>query len=214
MSFESDTEQSDVESIGSRTHISETEPGSDEDEEDMYYSDPEGPYIDEPIVDEEWLTEYNRELEEIERRNQELQNRFGKCSCGNCALDRLQNPGECLCYKEIEKCVESLGSTAVLNEVEISPECITLHPGFSVVCLNRWFLRSAASKYKRIHGTKYRQTDTEEKFLRGVAYREFTQLVHGFLGGKRIPLTACAYHAIKTELSEENEEFFGFEDNE
>ena len=59
MSFESDTEQSDVESIGSRTHICETfcetELGSDEDEEDMYYSDPEGPYIDEPITDEEWL---------------------------------------------------------------------------------------------------------------------------------------------------------------
>ena len=55
MSFESDTEQSDVESIGSRTHICETELGSDEDEEDMYYSDPEGPYIDEPIADEEWL---------------------------------------------------------------------------------------------------------------------------------------------------------------
>ena len=78
MSFESDTEQSDVESIGSRTHICETELGSDEDEEDMYYSDPEGPYIDEPTVDEEWLTEYNRELEEIERRNQELQNRFDR----------------------------------------------------------------------------------------------------------------------------------------
>ena len=46
MSFESDTEKSDVESIGSRTHICETELGSDEDEEDMYYSDPEGPYID------------------------------------------------------------------------------------------------------------------------------------------------------------------------
>ncbi|CAH3017140.1 unnamed protein product, partial [Porites evermanni] len=112
------------------------------------YSDPKGPYIDEPIADEEWLTEYNRELEEIERRNQELQNRFDKivepetwCSCGNCALDQLQNFGECLCCKEIEKCVESLGSTAVLNEVEIGPECITLHPGFSVVCLNRWSLR-------------------------------------------------------------------------
>ena len=47
MSFESDTEQSDVESIGSRSHICETELGSDEDEEDMYYPDPEGPYIDE-----------------------------------------------------------------------------------------------------------------------------------------------------------------------
>ena len=65
-----------MESIGSRTHICETELGSDEGGEDMYYSDPEGPYIDEPIADEEWLTEYNRELEETERRNQELQNRF------------------------------------------------------------------------------------------------------------------------------------------
>ena len=74
MSFESDTEQSDVESIGWRTHICETELGSDEDEEDMYYSDPEGPYIDEPIADEEWLTE----LEEIEKRNQELRNRFDR----------------------------------------------------------------------------------------------------------------------------------------
>ena len=78
MRLESDTEQSDVESIGSRTHICETELGSDEDEEDIYYSDPKGPYIDEPIADEEWLTEYNRELEEIERRNQELQNRFDR----------------------------------------------------------------------------------------------------------------------------------------
>ena len=55
MSFESGTEQSDVESIGSRTHICETELGSDEDEEDMYHPDPEGPYIDELITDEEWL---------------------------------------------------------------------------------------------------------------------------------------------------------------
>jgi len=60
---------------------------------------------------------------------------FHRSSCGNCALDRLQNPGECLCCKEIEKCVESLRSAAVLNEVEVSPECITLHPGFGVVCL-------------------------------------------------------------------------------
>ena len=67
-----------MESIGSRTHICETEQGSDEDEEDMYYSDPEGPYVDEPIADEEWLTDYNRELEETERRNQELQNRFDR----------------------------------------------------------------------------------------------------------------------------------------
>lgn len=90
---------------------------------------------------------------------------FHRCSCGHCAPDRLQNPEECLCCKEIEKCVESLGSTSVLNEVEISPECITLHPGFRVVCLNRWSLRSAASKYKRIDGRKYRQIDREERWV-------------------------------------------------
>ena len=88
---------------------------------------------------------------------------FHRCSCGHCTLDRLQNPQECLCCKEIEKCVESLGSTAVLNEVEISPACITLHPGFRVVCLNRWSLRSAASKYKRIDGRKYRQIDHDRE---------------------------------------------------
>ena len=137
-------------------------------------------YIDEPIAYEEWLTEYNRELEENERRNQELgcktaltrslNPRLGKClldfsplnyqpenpyhtlaikgkdncdpsffcqrwSRGNCALGRVQNPGECLCCKEIEKC-----GTAVLNEVEISPKCITLPPGFRVLYLNRWSL--------------------------------------------------------------------------
>ena len=52
------------------------------------------------------------------------------------------------------------------------------------------------------------------RFLRGVASREFTQLVHGFLGGKRIPLPACTYHAIRTGLSGEDEEFVDYEDNE
>ena len=32
--------------------------------------------MDEPLADDDWLAEYNREVEENERRNQELQNRF------------------------------------------------------------------------------------------------------------------------------------------
>ena len=31
-----------------------------------------------PIADDEWLAEYNREVEQNERRNQELQNRFDR----------------------------------------------------------------------------------------------------------------------------------------
>ena len=47
-------------------------------------------------------------------------------------------------------------------------------------------------------------------------FKEFTQVVHGFLGGKRIPPPGCAYHAIRTEFSvnNNNEEFVGFEQNE
>jgi len=49
------------------------------------------------------------------------------------------------------------------------------------------------------------------RFLRSVAYREFTYLVHGYLGGKRIPLPACAYHAIRQTFREETEEYQGFD---
>jgi len=52
------------------------------------------------------------------------------------------------------------------------------------------------------------------RFLRGVAYREFTHLTHGFLGGKRISLPACAYNAIRSAFALEDEEFVGFKDNE
>ena len=64
----------------------------------------------------------------------------------------LQNTGECLCCKEIEKCVESLESAHVSREVETTPVCVTLHPGFSTVCFNRWSVQSAGGKYKTMDG--------------------------------------------------------------
>jgi hypothetical protein len=39
-------------------------------------SDPEVPYLDEPLGDVEWLAQYNQEAEGAERRNQMLQNCF------------------------------------------------------------------------------------------------------------------------------------------
>ena len=39
-------------------------------------SDPESPYMDEQIADEEWLGGYNKELEEADRRSQMLTNRL------------------------------------------------------------------------------------------------------------------------------------------
>lgn len=48
------------------------------------------------------------------------------------------------------------------------------------------------------------------RFLRGIAYREFTRLVHGYLGGRRIPLPACCYHAIRRTFPDTSD-YAGFE---
>lgn len=52
-------------------------------------------------------------------------------------------------------------------------------------------------------------------FLRSVSYREFSRLVYGMLGNKRISLPACAYVAIRKEFPvEKDESYAGFDLNE
>ena len=49
-------------------------------------------------------------------------------------------------------------------------------------------------------------------FLRSVSYREFTRLVYGWIGNKRIPLPARAYSAIRKEFPiSKDENFVGFD---
>ena len=49
-------------------------------------------------------------------------------------------------------------------------------------------------------------------YLRSVAYREFSRLVYGFLGNKRIPLPGCAYTAIRKKFQGGTDESFtGFD---
>ena len=119
------TEHSDVESFGSRAHICETELGSDEDEEDMYHWDPEGPHIDELIAEEGWLTKW--ELEENERSNQELQNRF----------DRIRlNPRRF-------RLISHLGIISLKNLI-IRCRRLRVVPIVDIHCRARWFLRALA----------------------------------------------------------------------
>ena len=53
------------------------------------------------------------------------------------------------------------------------------------------------------------------RFLRSISYREFTRLVYGILGNRRIPLPSCAYTMIrKTFPVEKEEDITGFIDTE
>ena len=55
-------------------------------------------------------------------------------------------------------------SEIVLQEVGTKPNCVTEHPGFGQVCLQRWSLRLAADKYKTKDKAKYRQTGSENRY--------------------------------------------------
>ena len=50
------------------------------------------------------------------------------------------------------------------------------------------------------------------RYLRSVAYRQYIQLVYGFLGKRRIPLPPCAYNAIWSKF--ERKEFEGYDEDE
>lgn len=50
-----------------------------------------------------------------------------------------------------------------LNDDEVL-KCITEHPGFRPVCLEKWSLRLAASKYKTKDKQQYKQKGNEDRF--------------------------------------------------
>ena len=64
---------------------------------------------------------------------------------------------------EIEECVEAINSDVVMQEVDVWPSCITKHPGFVNLCLDKWSLRFAATNLKTRNKQQYRQTSTEDR---------------------------------------------------
>ena len=63
--------------------------------------------------------------------------------CNNCERNLLENISECYCCQELEVCVKGWGSDLVVAELDPNAaalHCITEHPGFNPVCLQRWSL--------------------------------------------------------------------------
>ena len=66
--------------------------------------------------------------------------------------------------KESDDCVESLNSDLVKREVSTIPTCITLHPGFTEVCLATWSLRLAGQKYRKMDKKNYEVHGDENRY--------------------------------------------------
>ncbi|XP_028518526.1 uncharacterized protein LOC114576318 [Exaiptasia diaphana] len=96
--------------------------------------------------------------------------------------------------------------------------CITIHPGFRNVCLDKWVLEVAAIGLKTRKGRSYlalyrEGRKTESEFLRSVGYRQVIRFIFDYMGNSmRTPLPACVYHAIRAKFPSDNYE--GFEEEE
>ena len=86
-----------------------------------------------------------------------------RCKCGNCSREHLSNAHECVCCMEIDECQQALNSELVIFDVgqNANLKCITEHPGFNTICLQRWSLRMSSDRYKTKHNAKYTQKDSE-----------------------------------------------------
>jgi hypothetical protein len=75
---------------------------------------------------------------------------------------------------------------------KIKQPCITLHPGFSSVCLCVWVLQAAGSKHQKNRGTSINE------HYRHIAYKQLTSWCWGKLGKNcRVVLPACAVKTIR-----------------
>ena len=120
-------------------------------------------------------------------------------------MDRSE---ECVCCFEIAKIQNK--NAEVFGPI---PKCITQHPGFIAVCLNKWVLQTARYQYKQQYSDYY--DGPEHKQMRHIAYRQLARWCWGFLGPHlRIVLPSCAVCCIRAHFPppglEENFQFEGF----
>ena len=54
---------------------------------------------------------------------------------------------ECICCREVQKVLDK-----IYEADDSQVKCITLHPGFAVVCLNIWVLQTAYLQYRQQYG--------------------------------------------------------------
>lgn len=78
------------------------------------------------------------------------------CSCTRCLI--MQEESESTCCQEAERVLEQV--TIYNQETDSQILCITHHPGFQTVCLDRYVLDTAYLQFKQEHGNvQYREDE-------------------------------------------------------
>lgn len=114
-------------------------------------------------------------------------------------MDRMD---ECICCQEVAATrvmCASIKNEGAMYADQPTPNCITQHPGFAAICLNRFLLRPAWHQYKQQYQDSYE--GPEHKKFRHIAYRQLARWCWGYLGKEVcVVLPACAVMCIRAHF--------------
>ena len=111
---------------------------------------------------------------------------------------------ENICCQEVDVLKNKNIEAVAVEQLEATPQCIVLHPGFQAVCLNIWVLQTAWLQYKQQYGTSAYEGEDHKK-NRHTAYRQLVRWCWGTLGKEiRVPLPSCAVNCIRAHFPEPN----------
>ncbi|KAK3709451.1 hypothetical protein QZH41_017496, partial [Actinostola sp. cb2023] len=128
------------------------------------------------------------------------------CQCTLCIP--TQQVQTSYCCKEQQKITRR-----IQQFIEKNPEeqifCITLHPGFQSVCLDRYVLDTVYYQYRQEHGNF--NHDGENEKYRYTAYRQFVRWCWEWLGRRvRVPLPSCVLSKIRGTYPSPNGQYRDF----
>ncbi|XP_068703689.1 uncharacterized protein [Montipora foliosa] len=153
-----------------------------------YQFEPEFSSSEENVEEGELVGERQHDDENFRVRN------LAWCTCGNCQI--LNRNEECTCCSEFPQICDKNKEAVKMGEVAEAPVCITQHPGFQAVCLNRWVLHTAWYQYKQQYSQSYE--GPQHKLNRHIAYRQLVRWCWGVLGKEmRVSLPSCAIANVK-----------------
>ncbi|XP_063044241.1 P2X purinoceptor 7-like [Engraulis encrasicolus] len=168
-------------------------PGSS-DQDDLFVPRGVQPYLYEPLAREDGVQVCETGMEATGDNGSARLGHINWCTCSACVA--MPTSVESVCCSEIPEVAAKTDAHNCRHNAQL--QCITEHPGFQSVCLDRWVLETAHYQYMQQYGGLARQDPSENEKLRHTAYRQLVRWCWQFLGRRvRVPLPSCAVTKIR-----------------